>query len=197
MFWFACHDSRNSGMVFVTTSISTPRSVQIRKRACVSAVYWFSKIGCTETRIWTGSGSPADRTISIAFSRGRCACRRPASCPRIPGGITPVAGRANRPSAPQTRSWVRTAPASASRRPALDLSVGGGRDAGDAGPSLQVLRDTADRDEGSGHLIPGEPNRALEGCLDGRGGQGSAVREHHTGAQVQPHRPCIVLESPL
>ena len=32
-------------MVFVATSTSTPRSDQIRKRACVSAAYWLSRIG--------------------------------------------------------------------------------------------------------------------------------------------------------
>ena len=73
----ACHDSRNSGIVFVTTSACTPRSAQIWKRASVRAAYWFLRIGCTATRSRTGIVKPADRISSTAFSRGRCACRLP------------------------------------------------------------------------------------------------------------------------
>ena len=96
---------RGMDIVFVTTVTSAPRSAQIRKRACVRPEYWFCRIGCTEARSRTGNGRPADRFFSIACSRGRCACRLPGSCPRIPGGITPVArdivGRV-----PRTQAWI-------------------------------------------------------------------------------------------
>ena len=102
-------------MVFVTISTSTPISDQRRRSAWVSAAYWACRIGWTLARSRTGSGRPAERTISTAFSFERCGWRRPGSCPRMPGGIRPVAGRANRPSAPQTKSWVWATPASARR----------------------------------------------------------------------------------
>ncbi len=100
-------------MVFVTISTSTPISDQRRRSAWVSAAYWSWRIGWTLARSRTGSGRPAERIISIAFSLERCGWRRPGSWPRMPGGIRPVAGRANRPSAPQTKSWVRATSASA------------------------------------------------------------------------------------
>ena len=94
-------------MVDVATSTSTPSSAQRRKSACVRAAYWFCRIGWTAARRRDRPGNPAARIASSAFSLGRCGWRRPGSWPRIPGGMTPVAGRAKRPSAPQTKSWVR------------------------------------------------------------------------------------------
>ncbi len=54
-----------------------------------------------------------------------------------------------------------------------------------------------DGDEGRGHLVLREPDRALERGLDGRRGQGRAVREDDPGAQVEADREPVVLEGPL
>ena len=52
-----------------------------------------------------------------------------------------------------------------------DLAVGRGRNALDGlCLSGRVVESASDRDEGGGHLFPRKPNRALEGCLDRRGG---------------------------
>ena len=57
-------------MVFVATSTSTPRSAQMWIKARVRAAYWFCRIGCTAALSLIGIGSPVERSISIAFSRG-------------------------------------------------------------------------------------------------------------------------------
>ena len=59
---------------------------------------------------------PAPSRRASASSRGMSGRRRPASCPRMPGGRMPVAGTANLPSAAHTKSWLRVTPASARRR---------------------------------------------------------------------------------
>ena len=117
---FAFQHSRYSCMVRVATSTSTPRSAHKRSSSRVSAPYWSWRIGCTAARRRTGVGSPDSWISSIAFSRERWCCRRPGSCPSTPGGIRPVAGIANRPSAPQTNSWLRVTPASARRSDGFD-----------------------------------------------------------------------------
>ena len=65
-FW--CQDSRNSGMVFVTASTSTPSSAQIRKSG-PSAPHTGSA-GSDERKLAVARAvvAPADRIISIAFS---------------------------------------------------------------------------------------------------------------------------------
>ena len=81
----------------------------MRKSACVSAAYWFWRIGCTEALSRTGDGSPEDRIISTAFSRGRWAgaFRGRGRGFRAGAGPSP-AGRSGR-ALPQTKSCVRTA----------------------------------------------------------------------------------------
>ena len=78
--------------------------------------------GGPTARSRTGSGRPAERTISTAFSRGRCGCRRPGVVPEDPGrdqarrrqreaaeGAPDEVLRARRAreGAPQRRHWSR------------------------------------------------------------------------------------------
>ena len=104
--------SRNSGIVFVATSTSTPSSAQIRKSACVSAPYWSCRIG------WTRRAQPdgqrqARRSGSSRrpFRAARCGCRRPGVVAEDPGR-----DEARWRAARSARALPRRSPASARRR---------------------------------------------------------------------------------
>ena len=66
-----------------------------------------------------GRETPEDSISRRADSLAMSGRRRPGSCPSVPGGMRPVAGRANLPSVDHTKSWLLTTPARARRTAAF------------------------------------------------------------------------------